>query len=302
MDQLREDSDINFSLDKEREVARAFMGRMEWEHIVIGLGQFCVWLATWILVLSHVIPVWSGCVIATISTAFAYLPSHAGQHGHFSGKHGHFTWLNALVSQISLIPLAQSHDILKATHMKHHAQTNDPKRDPDYYHTHVDNWLQAAVKIQLQTGDGKFRDMLKTFAEEDAGFSRALGRGTVVSTIFLISQMVIVVIYPIETLLLWWIPRKLATSYLGVTFSHAPHKNLSVGRYKDTRFWSNIFPRYLNHSMQIHAMHHMYPKICHFDEPKAIQALKPFMVARGMPGVELLPDRVIRNPLVRAIS
>ena len=36
----------------------------------------------------------------------------------------------------------------------------------------------------------------------------------------------------------------------------------------------------------------MYPNICHFDEPKAIEALKPFMIARGIPGAEDLPDKI----------
>ena len=55
--------------------------------------------------------------------------------------------------------------------------------------------------------------------------------------------------------------------------------------------------RFFNHSMQIHAMHHMYPKICHHDEPKAIEALRPFMIARGIPGAEKIPERITNNPL-----
>ena len=58
-----------------------------------------------------------------------------------------------LVGQISLIPLAQSHHILKATHMKHHAHTNN-RKDPDYFHTHVDHWWQAALNVHRQT-DGE---------------------------------------------------------------------------------------------------------------------------------------------------
>ena len=42
-------------------------------------------------------------------------------------KHKNLKWLNAFVGQISLIPLAQSHHILKATHMKHHAHPNNPE-------------------------------------------------------------------------------------------------------------------------------------------------------------------------------
>jgi hypothetical protein len=44
----------------------------------------------------------------------------------------------------------------------------------------------------------------------------------------------------------------------------------------------------------------MYPRICHFDEPKAIEALKPFMVARGIPCAEKIPERLRFNPTLSA--
>jgi len=302
MDQLAGDPQTNFSIEEERKVARTFMGRIEWEMIVVGLGQFTVWVITWGLVVNNVIPLWAGFLISTISTACSYLPSHAGQHGHLSGKHKHLNWLNTVVGQISLIPLAQSHHILKATHMKHHAHTNDPERDPDYRHTHVDNWFQSAIQIQNQTGEGGLIEVVEKLSEEDPKFAKTLETGGLVGFVFFFAQMVAAVIYPLETLLLWWLPRKLAVSYLGIIFSHEPHKNLPVGRYKDSRFWSNSMPRYLNHSMQIHVMHHMYPNICHYDEPKAIEALKPFMVARGIPGADKIPDKIKLNPLIRVFS
>ena len=52
--------------------------------------------------------------------------------------------------------------------------------------------------------------------------------------------------------------------------------------------------------MQIHVMHHMYPKICHFDEPKAIEALKPFMIERGIPGADKIPENLRYNPTITA--
>ena len=42
MDQLAEDSQTNLSIEEERKVARTFMGRIEWEMIVVGLGQCIV--------------------------------------------------------------------------------------------------------------------------------------------------------------------------------------------------------------------------------------------------------------------
>ena len=42
----------DLSVEAERELARTFMGRIEWEMIVIGLLQFVVWIACWVLVIN----------------------------------------------------------------------------------------------------------------------------------------------------------------------------------------------------------------------------------------------------------
>jgi beta-carotene hydroxylase len=58
-------------------------------------------------------------------------------------------------------------------------------------------------------------------------------------------------------------------------------------------------PRYLNHSMQLHFIHHLHPSIGHFDEPNAIEGLKPFLVARKVPGADQIPGKVTLNPLIK---
>jgi len=285
--------DHDLSLEAEKKIARSFMGRIEWEMIVIGLSQFIVWLGVWGLVLNGLMPLWLGFFILLISTTFAYLPSHAGQHGHLSGNKKNLEWLDFVVGQISLIPLAQSHDILKVTHLKHHAHTNDPSRDPDYTHTHTRSWFESALIVHNQTGDRSesINQMIETWIDTEPKFKEAVDRGTLFSLGFFVIQIVMAINFPLETLFLWWLPRKFTVSYLGVIFSHMPHRDLPVGRHADTRFWANGIIRFFNHSMQIHAMHHMYPKICHHDEPKAIEALRPFMIERGIPGADKIPEK-----------
>ena len=111
--------------------------------------------------------------------------------------------------------------------------------------------------------------------------------------------MILVFLFPLQTLLLWWLPAKIGICYTTVFFSWYPHQGTSIGRYKDTRFWQHGIPRYLNHSMQLHFIHHLHPGIGHYDEPKAIEALKPFLIARKVPGAENLPDSITHNPLIK---
>ena len=299
MDKLINEETKEFSLEEERTVARSFMGRIEWEMILIGIGQCLVWFSLWFLVVQGTLALWLGCVLSILSTSWSYLPSHAGQHGHLSGGNKNLEWLNGFIGQISLIPLAQSHHILKALHLKHHAHTNDPDRDPDYKHGQASSALAAAVMVHGNTGN----EVLKTverLSKDDPKFGEAISKGGPAGLLFFFAQMIVAVVYPLETLLLWWLPRKLIVSYLGIVFSYEPHRNLPVGRYKDTRFWTNGIPRFLNHSMQIHVMHHMYPRICHFDEPKAIEVLRPFMIARGIPNAEKIPEKISFNPIISA--
>ena len=297
MDQLN-NSSIDLSIEAERKLARTFMGRIEWEMILIGVLQFTTWIATWVLVIQGIIPLLVGFLIALFTACNAYLPSHAGQHGHLSGGRKNLQWLDYLVGQISVIPLAQSHEILKATHLKHHAHTNDPDKDPDFFHGNAKNWWEAAVNVNIAYNDeGPALRAIEKHQENDPKFKEALEKGGSWAFLFYFAQIILAVLYPIETLLLWWIPKRVATSYLGIVFSYFPHSGLEKGRYKDTRFWTNRVPRFLNHSMQIHTMHHMYPRICHYDEAKAIEALKPFMIERGMPGAEHIPEKLRWNPV-----
>ena len=295
-------SSADLSVEAEREVARQFMGRIQWESIVIGLGQFTVWLITWALVLSGTLPLWAGFIIATISTAFAYLPSHEGQHGNISGRNKKWKWLDSFVGHITVIPLAQSHEVLRVTHMKHHAYTNDPALDVDY-NTRGKRWWNAALNVHrgsYASGDNS-KNAVAIHAERDPAFLAGLQRGVPVMKGLKLVQLIMVFFFPLETLLLWWLPAKISLSYLSVYFSWLPHHPMEeTGRYRDTRFWQIRLPRYLDQSMQTHVIHHLYPGIPHFDEPKAMEALKPFLIERGVRGAEDIPEKVRFNPLMAA--
>ena len=151
------------------------MGRIEWEMIVIGLGQFTLWIATWVLVIVGTIPLYVGFLLALFTACNAYLPSHAGQHSHLSGGKKNLQWLDYWIGQISLIQHTQSHEILKATHLKHHAHTNDPDNDPDFFHGNAKNWWEAAVSANVAyNNDGPAMKVISKHIEDDPKFKNLL--------------------------------------------------------------------------------------------------------------------------------
>ena len=296
---MRESSEIaaEFSFDKEKAIAKSFSQRFQWEMILIGLVQAVIWLSLWPLVLNGIIDLWVGFLIASLCACFAYLPSHEAQHGNYSRGNPKLRWLDEFVGHITLITLMYPYHLLRVTHMKHHAYTNDPEKDPDYLNAHTSSVLKV-IKNVLDGSTVDFEKYLKVFSADKA-FVNSFEKAIPIALLYRFILLVLVIIFPLETLLLWWLPAKIGTVYTTVFFSYFPHLGTSTGRYQNTRFWTHWMPRYLNHSMQLHFVHHLHPGIGHYDEPKAIEALKPFLVARQVPGADQIPDRVTHNPLIR---
>ena len=296
---MRESSDIaaEFSFEKEKAIAKSFSQRFQWEMILIGLGQAAIWLSLWPLVLNGFLDLWLGFLIASLCACFAYLPSHEAQHGNYSRGNPKLKWLDGFVGHISLITLKFPYHILRITPMKHHAYPNDPEHDPAYRNAHTKSLLKV-IKNVLDGTTLQFGKYVDVFSS-DKVFVNSFQKAIPLAMFYKLAPMVLVVIFPLETLLLWWLPAKIGSVYTTVFFSYYPHLGTSTGRYKDTRFWSHWMPRFLNHSMQLHFIHHLHPSIGHYDEPRAIEALKPFLIAREIPGSDNIPDKISYNPLIK---
>ena len=296
---MRESPEIaaEFSFEKEKAIAKSFSQRFQWEMILIGLGQAAIWLSLWPLVLNGIVDLWVGFLIAILCACFAYLPSHEAQHGNYSRGNPKLRWLDGFVGHITLITLIYPYHLLRITHMKHHAYTNDLEKDPDYLNAHAGSVLKV-IKNSLDGSSVDYGKYLEVFSADKA-FVNSFEKAIPIALLYRFTLLVLVIIFPLETLLLWWLPAKIGTVYTTVFFAYYPHLGTSTGRYKDTRFWSHWMPRFINHSMQLHFIHHLHPSIGHYDEPKAIEALKPFLIARKVPGADQIPDRVTFNPLIK---
>ena len=296
---MRESPEIaaEFSFEKEKAIAKSFSQRFQWEMILIGLGQAAIWLSLWPLVLNGIVDLWVGFLIAILCACFAYLPSHEAQHGNYSRGNPKLRWLDGFVGHITLITLIYPYHLLRVTHMKHHAYTNDPEKDPDYLNAHASSVLKV-IKNGLDGSSVDYEKYLEVFSTDKA-FVNSFEKAIPIALLYRFTLLVLVIIFPLETLLLWWLPAKIGTVYTTVFFAYYPHLGTSTGRYKDTRFWSHWMPRFINHSMQLHFIHHLHPSIGHYDEPKAIEELKPFLIARKVPGADQIPDRITLNPLIK---
>jgi beta-carotene hydroxylase len=243
----------------ERDIAELFIGKTPWIMVWWGIGGTLVWLTLWPLVLMGIMPLWAGAIAAMIIVTYAYLPAHEALHNNIAMRHSRLYWLNELVAEVALIPLGFPRRPARMTHIEHHRHTNDPQGDPDY--------VTRAPNIRAGTPDAK----------------RALIDLLVARLVMLVAMIGLAIAgFAIEAVLLWWLPRQIAITYIDVVLSWAPHHPaIETGRYRSTRAFVSPFGTILTGGLQYHIIHHLYPAIPLHKTPAAYRAMRPLLEKRG---------------------
>jgi beta-carotene hydroxylase len=266
--------------EKERQIARQFIGKTPWFMIIWWALNLSVWFILWPLTLNGIISIWSSLLVSSICACLCYLPSHEAQHGNIAKKDSNLFWLNELIGYTSLIPIVLPYRLAQSTHMLHHTYTNDPIKDPDYP-VKAKSFIKA---LWTNLIINRQKDLpLLDFLEESSGKKKVL----IETLITRISYWLILISfvwagYGLEVAAIWWVPRLVGSAYLQMTLSWAPHHPMEeMGRYRDTRSFKAIIGKYLTLGMEYHIIHHLHPSIPLNLNPAAYRALKPILEERN---------------------
>lgn len=271
-------------LRAERDIAKQFLGRVPWEMVAWGLGNFVLWLSLWPLTLSGILPLWAAFPIATLCVTLSYLPSHEAQHSIIGAEGTKLRWLNELVGHVSTIPLVLPYRIAWITHRMHHAHANDPELDPDHSNK-ADTWWRSVWNgIQARQPGAENAYKAAAVDGDDPNTRRAVLEGVAMTTgYFVILAALAWSGYALEAALVWWLPRNIGLSYIQLFLSWAPHHPMEEkGRYRDTRAWRSPIGTIATMGMEYHLVHHLYPKIPLTQTGAAFYALKDVLEERGI--------------------
>jgi beta-carotene hydroxylase len=270
------------SISEERAIVQKYIGGFPWLMVTWGLGGFLLWLSLWPLASSGQIPVWLGCIIASIILSGCYLPTHEAQHGNIGRPNTSLRWLNELVGHVSVFPTIFPYRLHRAIHLKHHAHSNDIDRDPDMY-MRADSIWGAAKNAWLSKQPGHTGALADNVLAENPNKDRLVLEALLVTRLAWVLMVVLAWSgFALEVLMLWWIPRQIAGIYTPVTLSWAPHHPMKeTGRYRDTRGWRSPVGTILSSGMEYHLVHHLFPSIPLNKTPAAYRELKPLLEAEG---------------------
>lgn len=271
------------SISDERAIAQQYIGAFPWFMVIWGLGGFLLWVTLWPLTHTGVMPMWLGCIIATVIMCGCYLPTHEAQHGNIGRPNSSLRWLNELVGHVSVFPRVFPYRLHRAIHLKHHAHSNDPVRDPDMY-MKADTIWGAAKNAWLSKQPGHSGALTDNVLADNPNKDQLMIEAILVTRLALLLAAVLAWSgFALEVLMLWWIPRQIAGIYTPVTLSWAPHHPMTeTGRYRDTRGWKSPVGTILTLGMEYHLVHHLFPAIPLNKTPAAYRKLKPLLEAEGV--------------------
>lgn len=200
---------------------------------------------------------------------------HDGSHGTLSKNKS----LNELMMLTSWVALLGNPWMFRKIHMRHHAYTNDPERDPDHFTASDKNWKRWAKSSVLMVyyhcygfrmkGDLKFKlHLISSCLSPVFVFLLALCSGYFAAFFFL-----------------WLFPAwcSLALlSYANTAWPHHPAKER--GRYKVAA--NQFVPLWLQVCMlnqNLHLLHHVKPQVPWYRYPQVFEAHQAEFEAQDAP-------------------
>jgi beta-carotene hydroxylase len=280
----------------ENVVAAKYWGGFQPRIVVTFIVFSICWGVVVYLGATGAMSLWLGLLLNSMFASTFYMPMHEAAHRNIWGRTSSGRRMEDVIGALCSIPTGIEFFSHRAGHMRHHAHTNDPDRDPDHF---TEGPLSALPK--------KFYGMTMLYAflpffalipplrlllpkalraklsarDGDKAEGKAQIRYWFLSTVVLV--VCIVTGHGFEALALWWLPARIQLCWLMFIFAWYPHHPANeTSRYRHTRVavfrGSGILIRGHDH----HALHHLYPRVPHYRLKALWSEMAHDLVAKGV--------------------
>jgi beta-carotene hydroxylase len=277
-------------------IASKYWGGFQSRIVVTFLVCAAGWTAVLIAGLNGTLPLWVGFIANSILATTFYMPMHEAVHRNIWGKQPRLRAAEDVIGLLCSIPTGINYATHRTGHMRHHAYTNDPERDPDHF---TDGRLAelplkfvgmtvlflflpvfALVKPTRRVLPASLQVVLSRQAASREEAKPQI-RFWMLTTAVLIASFVLG--HGVEAVMLWWLPSRVQLAWLLFIFAWYPHHPASeTSRYRHTRV--AVFPGsgLLVRGHDHHAIHHLYPRVPHYRLKALWGELSGDLVPRGV--------------------
>ena len=228
-------------------------GATAWPTVALGLVALSVQAASSAAGLSGLWPFEVTIFINTVCAYAQFTVVHDAAHRCLS----RVFWLNELFGYAATFVLCGPYAAIRRNHLHHHAHTNDPREDPDFWvagETWFSTGLRCLTMLQMH-----YWTYLTRLRRRDTAFIQSV---LTIAAIAALHGWAWRAGHLRVLLLCWTLPAQLGVAALAVTFDYWPHRpHTQRGRFKDT---ANILPSWLDPfflCQNLHAVHHLFPHL-----------------------------------------
>lgn len=276
---------------------KSFARRVAWRTVALAALVLAGYITLVRFALSGDVSWWLAAPGLTALAYVAFTPMHEASHGNVSGGVNGWRWLDPVVGWGMSLVFAAPFPAFRAVHLRHHGRTNHRDDDPDAW-VAGDSWWQVIARCWtiFPHYDWVYlrRLMWLTPAAQREGWRVvAAFVATGLGLVALIAQG-----HGAALFALWLGPAWAASGLLALAFDwlpHVPHQR--TGRYVDTRA---IDVRWLDAPLlgqNLHAIHHLYPRVPFYRYRATFDAMAPELESRGTEVVRFRRgDRSARMP------
>ena len=211
-------------------------------------------------------------LLLTFLTFASYIPIHEAVHGNIGGNNKKFKWLDNLVGYFMAPFFGAPFTSHYKEHLMHHSQTNTNK-DPD---SHIKDLFKSPKHF--------FKAVPTAIITQ---YTFAINSYTAVEIIFIIGWRLLFILYTgLISILVLFFSWFFGTFLLLYLLSYLPHKP-----YTDSARWKNtnirLFPiqwlENLIFQQNLHAIHHLFPRIPFYNYRKVFQKIEPTLREKDTP-------------------
>jgi beta-carotene hydroxylase len=248
-----------------------------WPTILTFVGACLGVIGVAALAVTGYLSWWVAIPVNAILIYFVFTPMHEAVHGNIARGNPRLLWLEVLIGHAGGFLLLAPYSGFRALHLHHHANTNDPDEDPDYW-VKSPTWIGQLMR-SLVIQPVYILHLWKI--ARDPHTRRAFAWEMVYLAIY---AAIVAAAFRFgvgkEMMLLWILPGYIGMVMCPVMFDwpvHHPHSER--GRYADSAIL--LFPPPFQRIMDFvfcghsyHLMHHLYPRLPFYHYGTAWDALK----------------------------
>lgn len=283
------------AIREERAIVAPHRGMVEWRMVAEWAVTFFGWIAVFVLAATGTISYWIAVPALSLLSSMIYMPLHEATHMNISGDNPQLNWIDELIGRLSGLIFAFGFREHRISHMRHHAFTNEPGKDPDMIvagsKTRIPGTFLLSSVMALLTPlfvlIPPLRSRIPSFVINRLGAGAARGEeATNLSNRRNLIEVALLIVFSVagfasEAWLLWYLPTRLGLAWVAFIFGWYPHHpHQEVGRYRDTRtatfFGSTVLIRGHDH----HLLHHLYPRVTHYRLPALWSDIGPLLIDR----------------------